>query len=114
MLDHAHLGDSIGQIDDFLGTPPAGQTHMYVARALGQRIEHVLQGNPAIDQRVGDLIQYDKEMPPVKNRLPGPVPAIARELRRMLQVFAFPAEAIAQAFYRNADLLEHAVLAEPG
>ncbi|MDT4876060.1 hypothetical protein FQZ97_1114750 [compost metagenome] len=42
----------------------------------------------------------------------GLLPAVARQLRGVFEVLALPAETVAQPLDRDADLFEHAVLAE--
>jgi hypothetical protein len=46
------------------------------------------------------------------NRRFGTRPAVAGELRRVVEVTALPAEAVAQSLDRHAQLLEHTMLAE--
>src|SRR5690606_2492551 len=58
------------------------------------------------------LVEHDHEMPAVEHGGPGALPALARELRRELQILALPAEAVPKAFDGQTELLEHAVLAE--
>ncbi|MPM62453.1 hypothetical protein SDC9_109325 [bioreactor metagenome] len=82
---------------------------MHVARALGQRGQHRLKWQPAVDQRIGDFVEHHQKMLARHDRRTCALPAIARQLRGMLQIAALPTEAIAQSFNRKADALEHAV-----
>jgi len=112
VLDHLHLGDRVGQLDDLGRAATAGECDVHMLRARAQGLEHAVERQPAVDQRVGDLVEHHEEEVARQNRGLGLFPAVARQLARAFEILALPAEAVAQAFDGNADLLEHAVLAE--
>src|SRR5574337_926256 len=62
VLDQLHLGHRIGHGDDLLGAAPARQAHVHVLGARGQGVQHLGERQPAVDQRVGDLVEHDEEI----------------------------------------------------
>jgi hypothetical protein len=79
---------------------------------LAQHIQHGLQIEPAIADRIRDLIEHDQEVLTGHDGGCSTLPAFSGQLRRVRQILALPAEAVAQSLNRHADLLEHAVLAK--
>src|SRR3989344_4519273 len=112
VLDQLHLGHGVGQLDDLGGAAAAGEAHVHVLGPIAQGLQHAVERQPAVDQRVGDLVQHHQKMLARQDGGARLFPAVARELGRVLQVLALPAEAVAQPLDGQADLLEHAVLAK--
>ena len=71
-----------------------------------------MQIEPAKCQRVGDFVTHHQKIFATQNCRLGFFPAFACQLCRAFQILALPTEAVAQTFYRNADLFKHAVFAK--
>ena len=114
MFDLRHLGHGVGQVDDLRRAAAAGQDDVNVLGAILQGVQHVVERQPAVDQRVGDLVEHDHEVLAPQDGGFGDFPAVPSQLAGAFEVLAFPAEAVTQPFDGQPQLLEHAVLAKTG
>src|SRR3989344_1813855 len=62
VLDQLHLGHGVGQLDDLGGAAAAGEAHVHVLGPIAQALQHAVERQPAVDQRVGDLVQHHQKM----------------------------------------------------
>src|SRR6185437_15792151 len=69
-------------------------------------------GQPAVDDRIRQLIEHHEKVLSPRDRLRRAQPSGAGQRRRSLQVLALPAEAITEPLELDSELIEGAVLAE--
>jgi hypothetical protein len=81
VLDLGHFRNRIGQLDNFGRASPASDNDMHTWRALAQRLQHLLQRQPAVDQGLGQLVEQDHERLASQYVGAGFSPALARKLR---------------------------------
>ena len=82
---------------------------MHFFGTVTQHLDHFGQRHPAIDQGISQLVQHHEEVLTAVDGLSRTSPALTGQLRRVLQVLALPAEAIAQAFDRQVEFFKGAV-----
>ena len=78
MLDFRHLRHGVSQRNNLWRATPSGDHHMNMTWAILQSGEHIIQCHPAVDQWIGQLIEYDHEVFATHDGLLGLLPAIAR------------------------------------
>lgn len=61
-----------------------------VAGPNGQGLQHILQRQPAVDERVSDFIQHHEKMLAIQNGRARFLPALARQFGGFLNILAHP------------------------
>src|SRR6267154_1537785 len=69
MLDQTHLRDRIGDLDQLLRAPPAGNHHVHRGGTRGQHRDDGLQSQPTVNQRIGHFVENHQKMLAALNRL---------------------------------------------
>src|ERR1700722_4953567 len=112
MLDHRHFSDSVRNLDQFRGATPPGDDHVHVTGTGFERFHDTRPLDPAIQQGIGEFIQHYQKIVTARDGLRRFDPTFPSQFRRMLEVFALPAEPIAKSFQLDAQLLERAMLSK--
>src|SRR5436305_5216495 len=111
VLDLAHLGDGVGQGDDLLGRIPAGDDDVGLGRPPGQPGDDLVDRNPAVLHRVGELVQ-DQQVVVARGQLvAGHLPGVPALGRRLVQIGGLPGEAVAQGVPLDAEVVGQLALA---
>ena len=102
VLHLPHLRHRVGQLQEGLGGAPPRHHHVDVGRPRPQDFQELLQGNPAVAQGVGGLVQDHQVVGPGEEDLLGPPPPLLGQGGGAGEVPAPPGEPVPQAFYGDA------------
>src|SRR3990172_884040 len=111
VFDLAHLGDEIGVVDEFLRGVAAGDDDVGALGALLQEVDDLAGGEPAVGERVGELVESDDVVVARGDLLLALLPEVAGEGLVLLDVLREPGEAAAQRDDLHAYLLCRPVFA---
>ena len=96
VLDLAHLRDEVGVVDQLLRRVAAGDDDVRARRARLQELDHLVGREPAVRERVRELVERDDVVLAGGDLRLAVLPQLARERLVLLDVLRQPGEAAAE------------------
>src|SRR5262245_47225895 len=97
VLELAHLGDEVGDLDQRRRRVAAGDDDVLEARAVAKHVDHLGGVDPAKGHRIGELVEDQDVVRLIADAAFDLVPALAREVGRLVEIAGDPGPAVAHA-----------------